>query len=162
LWIGRGDPMGAGSPFGLIAQALRGAFHLLDGEPLPARQAKLRRRVARSLTASERARVREFLGELGGTPFPASEEVQLLSAPKDRGCRADQIRGAWEDSVRAEAERGPVVLVLEDLHWGDLPTVKLVERALSLCADKPLFVLAMARPEIDDLFPGLWRERGAQ
>jgi len=162
LWIGRGDPMGAGSPFGLMAHALRGAFGLLDGEALPVRRAKLLRRVARSLPAGDRARVCEFLGELVGTPFPQAESVQLRAAHADLGVMGDQIRRAWEDFVHAEAARGPVVLLLEDLHWGDLPTVKLVDRALSLCADRPLFVLAMARPEIDELFPALWRERGAQ
>ncbi len=41
----------------------------------------------------------------------------------------DQMRRAFEDLLRAECAAGPVLLVLEDLHWGDLPTVKFVDAA---------------------------------
>jgi tetratricopeptide (TPR) repeat protein len=75
---------------------------------------------------------------------------------------SDQVRGAWQDFVAAECRAGPVVLVLEDLHWGDLPTVKLVDAALRSLPDKPLMVLALARPEVHDLFPNLWQERELQ
>src|SRR5206468_2389338 len=46
LWFGRGDPMSAGSPFGMLAQVVRRAAGLLDGEPAPLKQRKLRARVA--------------------------------------------------------------------------------------------------------------------
>src|SRR5205814_408496 len=56
----------------------------------------------------------------------------------------------------------PIVLVLEDLHWGDLPTVTLVDAVLRLFPERPLFVLALSRPEADASFPGLCSERGVQ
>ncbi|XYH93966.1 hypothetical protein ACMHYB_39880 [Sorangium sp. So ce1128] len=49
--------------------------------------------------------------------------------------------------------------MLEDLHWGDLPTVSLVDAALKHARNHPFFVLALARPEVDELFPALWSER---
>ena len=52
-------------------------------------------------------------------------------------------------------------IVLEDLHWGDRPTVQFVDRALAELDDRPLFVLALARPEVSQMFPRLWAERGA-
>ena len=52
-----------------------------------------------------------------------------------------------------------MVLVLEDLHWGDLPTVRFIDAALRNLRDRPLFVLALARPEVHELFPRLWAER---
>ncbi|WP_437973007.1 hypothetical protein WMF11_28920 [Sorangium sp. So ce295] len=52
VWIGRADPMAAGSAFGLLAQALRRAMGILDGEPLEVRRRKVLARVER-------------LGELG-------------------------------------------------------------------------------------------------
>ena len=54
------------------------------------------------------------------------------------------------------------MLVLEDLHWGDLPSVKFVDSALRAVHDKPLMVLALARPEVKDLFPDIFAERGVQ
>src|SRR5262249_19138048 len=45
------------------------------------------------------------------------------------------------------------------LHWGDLPTVKLVDQVLRNRRDSPIFLLTGARPEVHDRFPDLWAER---
>ncbi|KYF76141.1 hypothetical protein BE17_14420 [Sorangium cellulosum] len=107
-----------------------------------------------------RERVTEFLGEMVGTPFPDEARVQLRAARRDPLLMGDQIRRAWVDFVDAECRAGPVLLVLEDLHWGDLPTVQCVDAALRLLAERPLMVLAVARPEVRAAFPALWSERG--
>lgn len=54
----------------------------------------------------------------------------------------------------------PVVLVLEDLQWGDRPSVVLVESALAKLEGLPLTVLGLARPEVRDAFPDLFRIEG--
>jgi serine/threonine protein kinase/tetratricopeptide (TPR) repeat protein len=162
IWTGRGDPMKAGSPFSLIAQMLRRACDIADGEPLETRQRKLRTRVLRHVPEADRKRVTEFLGELIGAPFADRDSVQLRAARQDPMLMSDQVRSAWEDFLGAECGAGPVVLILEDLHWGDLPTVKLVDAALRHLRNKPLMVLALARPEVHDLFPKLWVDREVQ
>src|SRR5262249_35587144 len=48
--------------------------------------------------------------------------------------------------------------LLEDLHWGDASTLRLVDGALD-AGDAPLCVLATARPELDETFPDLWKDR---
>jgi tetratricopeptide (TPR) repeat protein len=158
--VGRADPMSAGAPFAMIAQTVTGAVGVADAEPLAARRQKLVARVARRVPEGDRARVTEFLGELVGAPFPEEESLQLRAARQDPVLRGDQMRRAYEDWLRAECAHHPVVLVLEDLHWGDLPTVKLVDALLRNLASSPLVVLASARPEVEELFPGLWSQRG--
>jgi tetratricopeptide (TPR) repeat protein len=74
----------------------------------------------------------------------------------------DRLRAVWHAWLGAELAARPVVLALEDLHWGDAPTVAFVDDALRTFADRPLFVLALARPEIEDVFPKMWSERGVQ
>jgi tetratricopeptide (TPR) repeat protein len=64
--------------------------------------------------------------------------------------------------VQAECAALPVLLVIEDLHWGDLPSVKLIGYALRAARRQPLMVLALARPEVDELFVRLWADRGVQ
>jgi tetratricopeptide (TPR) repeat protein len=151
--------MGAGSAFGLLGDAIRGAAGIQAGEPLDARQKKLRARVARQLPPSEAPRVTEFLGELCGIPFPDGQSVQLRAARRDALLMGDQMRRAWEDLLAAETQAQPVVLILEDLHWGDLPTVKLIDAALRRLKEQPLMVLAFGRPEVHQIFPNLWGER---
>src|SRR6202020_2778855 len=74
----------------------------------------------------------------------------------------DQMRPAAEDLLRAACAERPVLLVLEDLQWGDLPTVTFVDAALRNLVDQPLVVLALARPEVDRVFPRLWAGRALQ
>ena len=158
--VGRADPMSAGAPFAMIAQTVTGACGIADGEPLAVRRQKLVARVSPRLPAADRARVTEFLGELVGAPFPEEESLQLRAARQDPVLRGDQMRRAYEDWLRAEGAHHPLVIVLEDLHWGDLPTVKVVDAVLRNLAGAPLMVLASARPEVEDLFPGAWAQRG--
>ncbi|WP_437605413.1 protein kinase [Sorangium sp. So ce834] len=160
VWIGRADPMAAGSAFGLLARALRRAMGILDGAPLEERRRKVLARVERlSSLGGKRGHVAAFLGELVGATFPDEGDVQLRAARQNPMLMGDRLREAFEDFMRAECQRKPVLLVLEDLHWGDLPTVTLVDAALRHARDLPFFVLALARPEVDGLFPSLWSER---
>jgi serine/threonine protein kinase/tetratricopeptide (TPR) repeat protein len=167
VWTGRGDPVSAGSPFGMIAPALRRAAGVLEGEPVAVRRKKLAARVGRHLRAEDASRVIAFIGELVGVPFedrpatrgPGEASVQLRAAREDVMLMGDQMRRAWEDFLAAECAAQPVLIVLEDLHWGDLPSVKLVDAALRHLRNQPLMVLALARPEVRELFPGLWAER---
>jgi tetratricopeptide (TPR) repeat protein len=159
LWIARGDPTSAGASFGLLAQLVRGAAGARDGAPLAERQAALEALVARRLPVAERARVTAFLGELVGAPFAEAGRDQLAAARQDPLRMGDQVRRAWEDLVAATAADHPLVVVIEDLHWGDLPSVKLLDAALRHAGASPLVVVGLARPDVHRLFPALWAER---
>jgi len=158
--IGRGDPMSAGAPHAMIAQTVTAAAGIADGEPLAARRQKVNTRVTRAVPEADRARVAEFLGEIVGAPFPDEASLQLRAARQDPVLRGDQMRRAYEDWLRAECMRAPIILVLEDMHWGDLPSVKLVDTLLRNLRDVPLMILVSARPEVHDLFPNAWTHRG--
>ncbi|WP_437309303.1 serine/threonine-protein kinase [Sorangium sp. So ce388] len=162
VWIGRGDPLRKGAAFGMLRQAIQGASGIRDGEPLEARRDKLRARVAERVPRGDAQRVAEFLGELLGTPFPDEDSTLLRVARGDARVRGDQMRRAWLDFASATCSAQPLLLVLEDLHWGDLPTVQLVNDALRQLHDRSLLVLALARPEVHALFPGLWDGRDLQ
>jgi predicted ATPase len=48
------------------------------------------------------------------------------------------------------------MILLDDLQWGDALTVALIDDILQELHDAPLFVLALARPELHEVFPSLW------
>jgi tetratricopeptide (TPR) repeat protein len=162
VWIARGDPMRADAAFGVVVQLVRRAARLLVGEPVAAQRQKLLARVSRHVSAAERLRVAEFLGEIAGAPFPDEGRVQLRAARRDPRLRSDQVRRAFVDWLSAEAAAQPLALVLEDMHWGDAPSVELIDAALAGLAQRPFLVLALARPEIHDRLPKLWRDRALQ
>jgi tetratricopeptide (TPR) repeat protein len=159
IWLGRGDPIKAGSPFGLLAPALRKTAGILDGEPLDVRREKLRARVRRRVAAAEAKRVAAFLGDVAGVPMPPDEHPELAAARGDAMVIGDQMVRAWQDLVAAETTDQPLILLFDDLQWGDLPTVRLVDGALRALRERPLFVLAFARPEVQTQFPHLWAGR---
>ncbi|MCC7536871.1 MAG: protein kinase [Deltaproteobacteria bacterium] len=156
ILVGRGDPMTTASPFGLVSQAIRGAAGLLEGEPSAVGQLKLAARVGRHVPERDRLRVTEFLGEIVGVPLPDEGRVELRAARADPLVMGDQMLRAWEDWVAAECRAQPVLVVLEDLHWGDPPSIRFVGAALRNLRDAPLMVLGLARPEIDERFADLW------
>ncbi len=162
VWLGQGDAVSAGSPFALLGSAVRRAIGLLEGEPLSEQWRKLRKRVAKVLPQAERSRVTAFLGELLGARFPDDMDTALAAARREPRLMADSIAAAWERWLEAESARKPILLVLEDLHWGDLPTVRLIDGALSRLPRSPFLVLALARPEVHALFPQIWSTHRVQ
>jgi tetratricopeptide (TPR) repeat protein len=160
VWFGYGDQMSAGSAFAVLARAIRDAAGLTGGEPPSVRREKIRRRVQ---ALGDAGRVAAFLGELVGVPFREDDtSTQLRAAHRDPVLMGDQMRRAAEDLLRAACAARPVVFVLEDLQWGDLPTVTFIDAALRNLAELPLFVLALGRPEVNTIFPKLWTTRPLQ
>ncbi|MBX3231263.1 MAG: protein kinase [Labilithrix sp.] len=162
LWLARGDAMSQGSPFALALRLLRRGAGITGGEPLVVRQQKLRARVARHVAEADVVRVTEFLGEVASIPFNDTDSVQLRAARQDVQLMGDQMRRAFCDLVLAESRANPFVLVLEDLHWGDLPSVNLLDAALRAANEQSFMVLAVARGEVHDAFPQLWAQRSLQ
>jgi tetratricopeptide (TPR) repeat protein len=154
--LGRGDPMNAGSAYGLLGEAVRRLCGVLDGEPLELRRQKLARRVRRYLLPEAMKDTIEFLGELCGVAFPLEDSPKLRAAREEPQMMNTQVTRAMLTFLQAELSQGPVLLVLEDLHWGDASTVRLVEEVLRELSEQPFIVLALARPEIKELLPGLW------
>jgi predicted ATPase len=158
IWIGVADARTAGAAFGLLAQVLRRALRLHDDEPIDAQRDKIRGWAARRMIGGG-ARFAEVLGDLVGTPFDSDDHGAARDDPR---LPSEQMRQAFLSLLRAECAVQPVVIVLEDLHWGDLPTIKLVYTALGALHDQPLMVVALARTKVHELFPQLWADRCVQ
>src|SRR4051812_4497931 len=89
IWVGRGDSLRAGSTLDLLAQALRGALGLHDGEPLPARRDRLRARVAGCVPPADRDRVTAFLAELIAAPLPDDDAAAGAASAALQAARQD-------------------------------------------------------------------------
>lgn len=160
IWRGRGNLMSAGAPLAILSSAIRSTSLISGAEPIEERRRKIQARVTQHTPAEDATRFTEFLGELAGTPFPDDSSPALRAARNEPQLMAEQMRRVWEDFLSAECASESIVLVLEDLQWGDLPSIKFVDGALRRLRNRPLFVLATARPTITDTFPRLWADRG--
>jgi len=158
VWFARGDPIHAGSAFTLIAQALRRLIGVQMGEAQASQQRKILARVARHVPEEDVQHLAETIGELLDAGFPDENSERLRTARADPIAMGDQIRRAVEDFMDFELRAHPLVIVLEDLQWGDLPSVTLLDGALRWLRERPLMVLAFAREEVHEVFPRLWAD----
>ena len=158
LWVARGDSVAAGAPFAMIAQIVRGAAGILAGESPASARDKL---LARTRSCGDPKRVAMFLAETIGLHFE-DDDVQLRAARSDPRLMGDQLQRAFVDFCEAECAERPLVIVLEDLQWGDAPTIGALDAALRLMSERPIAVIGFARPEVTETFPDLFDARGVQ
>ena len=154
--IGRGEPLRAGSPYGISSHALQHRFGLQRGVPAKEQQARILESLTSLFEPTDVQRVAERLGEMCGVPFPDEGSPSLRAARMDPRVMNDEIRRAFLDWLRAECAVAPLLLILEDLHWGDALTMKLIELSIRALSDAPFMMLALARPEVSEQFPKPW------
>lgn len=155
---GDGDPMTGGSPYAILRVALRhflGLSHRDNGS-VPSVPSQVAERLRLYLPREDQRTTIAFLGELCGVPFPDDGLAALRAARNDPKIMSDQIAESVISFFGALTAQHPVVFVLEDLHWADALTVKLIAAALRDLAEQPLFFLALARPEVHERFPRIW------
>ena len=129
--------------------------------------------VARSAAYGEGssfAPLAEIIRRLGGeSPFDAIRGV--LAADDERDVVVERISAAiglsesggqtettfWavRRLLEALAREGPVVVVLDDLHWADPTFLDLVEYVVDWAFDSPIMLLGLSRPELLDERPNL-------
>jgi hypothetical protein len=155
---GYGDLMTSGSAFALVARLIQAAVGAeADGDP-DSRRRQLEAAVAEFVAPPERERVAEFLGEILRIHFPDSDRLQLRVARQNPQIMADQVTRAYVDFMRDVVASGACVVMLDDVHWADAPSLKLIEESLlALARDRlPCAVVAFTRPDLDERFPRLW------
>ena len=157
--LGRGDPMSAGSADGLLGQALRQLCGIAGGQPLQERRVRLSRRLSLHLPPDRAQEMVASLGELCGIPFADEHSPRLRAARGDPRLMSAQVERSLVALFQAECAQRPVLLVLEDLHWGDLLSIKLVDEALRVLAAQPFMVLALTRPQAEPQLPSSWKQR---
>ncbi len=98
--------------------------------------------------AAQLAEVTSFLANLLSLRLPAGYLSMGRLAPEEAHFRTV---AALVSFAVALAKRKPTVLVLEDLHWADAHSLRVVERLAASLPTAPLAVICVLRPEADRL-----------
>jgi class 3 adenylate cyclase/tetratricopeptide (TPR) repeat protein len=95
----------------------------------------------------------EVLKQLRALPSDpvAAAAIRSLLGESDTGTSGDEIAWAFRKLLE---EQAPLVVVLDDLQWGEETFLDLVESTALLSAGAPLLLLCMARPELVERRPG--------
>lgn len=162
ILLATGDMQNPGVPYSLLGQALRRLCGMQEGLPAAEQCERVSVYFGQQVDASHRRFVCEFLGELCGVHFPAEDSPQLHAARLDPRLMNDQIERAFTTFLSAQCRKGAVVVVLDDLHWGDSQSVQLMDSTLRELRSQPLLLLGLGRPEVAQRFPRIWESHKLQ
>ncbi|HEV8099916.1 MAG TPA: AAA family ATPase, partial [Gaiellaceae bacterium] len=76
--------------------------------------------------------------------------LALLLGLEERSADRQELFGAWRLFFEGLADVYPTVLVFEDMQWADTSLLDFVEYLLEWSRDHPLFVVTLARPELQE------------
>ena len=132
---GRCLSYGQGITYWPLAEVLKEHLGILESDP--------------PTVALERLGSREILGLTLG--LDVAHDLHPLAA-------RDRFQDAWVGFLEEMAAERPIVVLIEDIHWGEEQLLDLLERIVDDTRG-PLLLIATARPEFLEQRPG-WGSRG--
>jgi len=131
--IGRCLPYGEGITYWPVVEAVKQAAALGDDDPPDVVLGKI-------------------AACLGGDDDAAlvAERVAHVIGIGDASTSRDETFWALRRLLEAVAQKKPLILLLEDLHWAAPTLLDLVEYVANWWGDAPMLVLCLARPELLD------------
>jgi tetratricopeptide (TPR) repeat protein len=147
--LARGEPSRALQAWHALLSGLRLLWGIPEGLPRDRVRAAL-------LEKAPSVEAAHALGEIFGARFGEPRRRRTSSASHP-GLVRDRVVAAIGDTFEALTERGPVLLVVEDLHAVDEPSRTAVDVLVRRLATRPLFVVAAAGPEATALPASLER-----
>lgn len=132
---GRCLPYGEGVTYWPVAEMVKASAGISDDDPLDQAFEKLRE------TCEDEA-VADLLGLAAGV-------LEAVEGERSQQEIAWAVR-SWAEQL---ADAQPLVLVFEDVHWGEEPLLELIEHLAGFVRTAPLLLLCLARPELLDVRP---------
>ncbi len=138
---GRCLSYGDGVAFWALGEMVRQRLQIAEDDSAPVASEKLATGLERLLNdPAERAYVGPRLGQLLGLQY--GENTAMLGR--------EELFAGWRLLFERLAATGPVVMLVEDLQHADIGLLDFLEHLLDWARDVPIFVLTLARPELED------------
>jgi predicted ATPase len=131
--------------YGAVAALLRDAYGVEHGDSVHVARSKLAAGLETlGVDVEERAAMVAALARVFGLE-PDDARIRHLEPEQLKR----QIFMATYVLVERRLAGGPLVLVVEDLHWADAASIELIGAVADRLADRPLLVLLMYRPTLE-------------
>jgi len=141
VWHGRCLGYAAATPYFAFAQIIKSAAGVKDDQP----PAEVERRLAAVADAAFGGTMLGDVSAVGVLAEVVSGGAQQLAGRNTELIR-DQIFMVSEGLFRGLAARRPTVLILEDVHWADGATLKLIAHLARTLADARCMLILNSRP----------------
>ena len=149
---GRSLPYGAEVTLWALAEVVKAEAGIFESDNPDVAERKLRAAVREVMSdQSDVHRIIHHLRPLAGLGIDA----ELAKTERSEAFTA------WSRFFAALAERNPVVLAFDDLHWADDALLDFIEHLVESARTAPLLLVCTARPELLERRPG-WGARNAR
>jgi class 3 adenylate cyclase/tetratricopeptide (TPR) repeat protein len=146
-WVeGRAYSYAEDQPYGVILDLLGELLHLAPDDTPALLDLKLERGLV-PLLGESADDIWPYLAMLLGAPVPTAASATLQGL--DASTLNQRIAGAVCRTIEAHAARQPLCLVFDDLHWGDLSSLNLIQTLLLSTETAPILLFLLYRPERD-------------
>jgi class 3 adenylate cyclase/tetratricopeptide (TPR) repeat protein len=142
---GRSLSYGEGVAFWALAEMVKLQAGILEGDPVGTAEEKLHLAVS------------DLLEDSGAAEWVEAQLRPLLGLVADgdkSSVKREEAFAAWRRFFEAMAERRPLVLIFEDLHWANDALLDFVDEMVDWASGVPMLVLVTARPELLARRPG--------
>ena len=138
---GRSPSYGEGISYWALVEMVRGRASIGEGDD----EAAIRTRL--------NAMLEQFVPDPGERRWIAPRFAGLLGIEDLPVEGREELFAAWRTLFERMSEQAPVVLVFTDLQWADQGMLDFVENLLAWARSAPIFVVALARPELAERRP---------
>ena len=139
------------TPFGLLRELLDYRFGILSSDRAPEARQKLESGLAQGFEREPQMKA-HFVGALLGYDF--SRSPHLSGVQDDTGRLRARALYYVDEYITTVSQSGPTVVLLEDLHWSDEPSLHAIGRLVRECSHLPLLVVGVTRPSLLKRQPG--------
>ena len=151
--VGRSPSYGEGITFWALGEMVRKRAGLAETDDT----ATTRERIAATLTEyvpdeSERRWIEPRLLQLLGVEEDSAGA--LPSGPNQLSGQREEVFAAWRTFFERVADHGPTVMAFEDLEFADPGVLDFIDHVLEWSRAHPIFIIALARPELLERRPG--------
>ncbi|MBA2515302.1 MAG: AAA family ATPase [Solirubrobacterales bacterium] len=133
---GRSPAYGEGITFWALGEMVRRRAQIAEGEDAPATRQKLA------------ASLQEWVPDEGERAWLEPRLAALLGIEANAPGQREELFAAWRTFFERISERGPTVLVFEDLHWADSGLLDFIESMLEWSRSRPILIVTLGRPEL--------------
>jgi class 3 adenylate cyclase/tetratricopeptide (TPR) repeat protein len=135
---GRCLPYGEGITFWALGEIVKAHAGIFESDPPDVATAKLD----------------AVLPESDDLPWLRARLLPLLGIDASESAGQEELFTAWRRFLESVAERAPLVLVVEDIHWADRALLSFLVHLADWAQGVPLLVVCTTRPELYEATAG--------
>ncbi len=133
---GRSPAYGDGVALWALGEMIRGRAGIAELDEPDAAHAKLR------------AMLEEFVPDDVEHAWVEPRLAAVLGIEPTPPGGSEELFAAWRTLFERITDRGPTILVFEDLQWADPVLIDFIEDILARSRSRPIFIVTLARPEL--------------